>query len=1175
MPTLRIAAELLPPAAYGVTVTLTDSGETRTAHAVLILRDIGPLKAELGWYFESYPRSPHGAAPEIAKRIVGQLGRFGEALFHFLFEMSDERREIWKAIEHRLAEVRIEIATTADTDSLPWEWMRDPGSGTPLALQVSEIVRVAGAAGGEEVSSLPLPDGRFRVLLVISRPSGTDDIPIRMMARAIGTAAAHGNAQVDITVLRPPTPERLSTELKQALERGEPYHVVHFDGHGILAGGGDGMVVGPRRGFLLFEDGTLARAKQLVHGMAFGEALREGGVGLAVLNSCRSAYTELPDAAVSQSEGGESPFGSFALDAIGAGVSELVAMRYMITPETASRVVTTLYHGLFCGLTPAEATTHSRRHLHGQPQALPDGSASHLEDWLIPVVYTSTGESRPGRTQEAGGAVPQARPESGWERFQGALSDLRQPEVALVGRDAALLELDRLFSITPVALLHGMAGVGKSAVAAVFASWYRATGGVEGPVFHTPLSERTSFAGVLNDCAVHFKEWIRSEGIDWHSAGDDQREQLVLEILSVGPSLWVFDDLHSLRPDCGRQPWPEAERTRLARFFQRCCRTRARLLLLSRSSERDWLQDFPGRVPLYPLSEEAALNLLGAFALEHGQETLSLDAWLPNLELANGNPALIAHLAREVFSGRLSLAEDERDLAMLLRRHLELTPRLAALAGQEKEGGSPGGMLDEAEWNQLRLLEWISGLVDPLVLAAAEILQPWKAGVDIRRAEGSAEQLELTLAQLVDTLSRLEPSGLVMRSNPEGRAFLGHPLLPHTVASALSAAPGPQGQWEFVQTAKLSAELLKRATAQQSGSQPDLRLMLDQTLLLALAVALHRGWVSDGVSIVIELRNDFYESGRTREWGRLLEQLTPFVADPHTGDPIQGLGDSWRIVIDWRVRFLMHQHDWAKAAEMQRHLIRYLEGVTAEPHGLDAHPLSFEAESASAAWLRLAQIELSGKTGTPSDSIERAIGLARQSGSREHLSDALIAKSQFCMRRRGPGDAEAATRSADEALKLRGPGDRQGRAICVAILGEAAARSALEASGEQEKRGLLEEAEKKLRRALGLFPPEDWNPRGVALLNLGRVLAAQNRRLEALDSFTGAARLFSEAGDHQHSADIWEELTKTLLEWKQAKDATATAKQAITELRAAGNFEACRRLEQVLEGISGPNTAPS
>jgi tetratricopeptide (TPR) repeat protein len=108
-----------------------------------------------------------------------------------------------------------------------------------------------------------------------------------------------------------------------------------------------------------------------------------------------------------------------------------------------------------------------------------------------------------------------------------------------------------------------------------------------------------------------------------------------------------------------------------------------------------------------------------------------------------------------------------------------------------------------------------------------------------------------------------------------------------------------------------------------------------------------------------------------------------------------------------------------------------------------------------------------------------------------------------------------------------------------------------------------------------LFPPEAWQPRGGALVNLGRVLAEQDRRLEALDSFTEAARLQSAAGDHQKSGEIWQELTRHLLEWDQLEDAAATAKQAISHLSAAGNHEACRPLEQLLEAFGRQNTAPS
>jgi hypothetical protein len=38
-----------------------------------------------------------------------------------------------------------------------------------------------------------------------------------------------------LDVLRPPTYEQLATALGLAKENGRPYHIVHFDGHGVYA----------------------------------------------------------------------------------------------------------------------------------------------------------------------------------------------------------------------------------------------------------------------------------------------------------------------------------------------------------------------------------------------------------------------------------------------------------------------------------------------------------------------------------------------------------------------------------------------------------------------------------------------------------------------------------------------------------------------------------------------------------------------------------------------------------------------------------------------------------------------------------------------------------------------------------------------------------------------------
>ena len=115
---------------------------------------------------------------------------------------------------------------------LPWELMRD-GAG-PVALGAGGISRslpVADSAG-----TLEVPGGRLRVLMVISRPGGTSDVGYQMVARPLLERLDAVRGEVDLTVLRPPTFGALGQAVRQAAEAGEPFHVVHFDGHGVMPG---------------------------------------------------------------------------------------------------------------------------------------------------------------------------------------------------------------------------------------------------------------------------------------------------------------------------------------------------------------------------------------------------------------------------------------------------------------------------------------------------------------------------------------------------------------------------------------------------------------------------------------------------------------------------------------------------------------------------------------------------------------------------------------------------------------------------------------------------------------------------------------------------------------------------------------------------------------------------
>jgi CHAT domain len=200
------------------------------------------------------------------------------------------------------------------------------------------------------------------VLLVICRPAGRDDVPFRSVAGQLVRHSDHPRSAVDLDVLRPPTFARLEETLRAAARAGEPYQVVHFDGHGIWAvltseDDDEGApppatrlgVLSPIRsgahGYLLFEAPGLPSNRLLVDGPALGRLLADTGVGVLVLNACRSAYADTPPPPSSEAEGRADAgdvhgrvraYGSLAQEVADAGVAGVVAMRYSVYIDTAS-----------------------------------------------------------------------------------------------------------------------------------------------------------------------------------------------------------------------------------------------------------------------------------------------------------------------------------------------------------------------------------------------------------------------------------------------------------------------------------------------------------------------------------------------------------------------------------------------------------------------------------------------------------------------------------------------------------------------------------------------------------------------------------------------------------------------------------------------------------------------
>jgi hypothetical protein len=639
---------------HRVEVALEAPGRARRTASAQVAVEVAAGDQELiRWYLEDYSQV---AADVVTAGIAGRAERLlsdlGGQLFRALFDATPGTRALWEAVRPGLGSTRVEIVTNvAGATAVPWELLRDPETGQAIALQAAALVRAHPRAAQAPHLPASEADG-LRVLLVISRP-GAVDVAFRSVASRLARLQAGEDSALQLDVLRPPGFARLATVLHVARDAGTPYHVVHFDGHGVwadpagegwlrdsaLSAAGWSLVSPPRpgaHGYLLFEDPQRPGWLQLADGPALGRLLADAGVPLLVLNACRSAHADSPAAprmGAADLHERIRAYGSLAQEVMDAGVTGVVAMRYNIYVGTAARFTADVYDGLLAGRPLGIAVTAARRHLAESPAGDP---GVPVQDWTVPVAYEAAslhlvdGAARRDRI-----LIRPAMPGGGLPA---------PPDLGFFGRDETLLALDRAFGGQPVVLLHGEAGIGKTAVAAEFGRWYQRTGGVRGPVLYTSLGQLPTLATLAGELAAAFAVDLAALGLSWGQLPDGQRRQVVGQIIRQRPLLWIWDGLlPSAAPThlAGRSDGGQQE---LLAFLRSARDTRAKILLLSRSDEQDRLGDLPVRIPLPPMPPSESSLLVRAAAASNGLDLTSPGPSSAALTALGGNPRAIMDL---------------------------------------------------------------------------------------------------------------------------------------------------------------------------------------------------------------------------------------------------------------------------------------------------------------------------------------------------------------------------------------------------------------------------------------------------------------------------------------------------------------------------------------------------
>lgn len=354
------------------TVHLEDAPGHKVGVAATLVPFLGDDEYEaLRWYLEEYMDLPDGGAVVRAQGVEQQIKDWGHRLHDAVFA-APENAALLKALLAAKEEPR-ELTIATDQSPLlrlPWELMRDAAGSLAQRVAVRRQLETPAALVPRAVK-LPL-----RMLYIVSRPADTGFIDPRLTTRALFAALDPLQGNVRLDFCRPPTLPHMEKMLGDAHSGGDPYDLVHFDGHGTF-------LPESQLGALCFEkpdDGSGASTTDFVRADRLGDLLAQYRIPLVVLEACRSGTV-----------GRTAVFRSVAPRLIQAGVGSVLSMGHAVHVEAARLLLDRFYRELTAGATIGHAVAKARSALVATPYRWiehgPGGRTISLEDWFLPHLY--------------------------------------------------------------------------------------------------------------------------------------------------------------------------------------------------------------------------------------------------------------------------------------------------------------------------------------------------------------------------------------------------------------------------------------------------------------------------------------------------------------------------------------------------------------------------------------------------------------------------------------------------------------------------------------------------------------------------------------------------------------------------------------------------------------------
>src|SRR5215467_13696946 len=288
--------------------------------------------------------------------IEQPVRELGQGLFEALFagSINGAYRASLGVARGRNQGLRLVLRLTApELAVLPWEAMFDPETETYLCRR-EPLVRHVPAPFIPDPLEVSRP---LRILGLVSSPRGLQPLDVEAeqerLTRALAQPLADRRVELD-WVLQP------SWDAVHERLLGEPWHVVHFVGHGDFDPAADEGVIA-----LVGETGRA----DLIEASRLADLLSEARPTprLVVLNSCDSGA------------GGTDLFSGTAAALVHSGIHAVAAMQFSISDDAAIRFAKGFYTALAEGRGIDEATRSGRIAILGM--------APGTLEWVTPVLY--------------------------------------------------------------------------------------------------------------------------------------------------------------------------------------------------------------------------------------------------------------------------------------------------------------------------------------------------------------------------------------------------------------------------------------------------------------------------------------------------------------------------------------------------------------------------------------------------------------------------------------------------------------------------------------------------------------------------------------------------------------------------------------------------------------------